>query len=744
MSDEAGATAALAQAVRPDKPEVTAPTMSTDQRPRPAGVAMGNAATIRAAPPPSTAVSPAAQAGGTHDGAAAAHKSDGDGDFSAGFGGGGGSGGGGAGRSWSPDPGVGQASPTPGGTSTGALALPAHGSSAVGASSSAPPQATGRPAFDQEFDDIRLFKARDWERALFDRSFTRHLWRGKIPLGDFGFIAVDVTGRLRAEAALLWGIGPGLIRRIRLSADRGAGRASGTAELFIPGYVGPQLILGGSLHAEASYLGALPLVKLEGGLVGMARASAVGALMVPVTLSYEAGAITLVTAAELGLGPYLAFDLDAWLAASLLGKERARRTWRLVDWRWGTAWRLGARLTLVYRDGKLQPIVVDFYAAPLPIEDILPPALSAAAQDQAVSDTAAALTASAEVPMLSEATVAAAKQAIATGAHAKALRIVVAELETTGVTDASKYTIKYDPTGHGDGLTETNYVRDPTSGRFMPKGPSVVSIYPAGFQSVSWLASTIMHEYQHVVHDQLPQTKEEMADQTGEYREGDETEAYLWEIEHSDETGVRVSEAAMRDLGRRLTSHYNALGKANPARQKQYRERYMRAMDVVRAVAALVAATPSSPAIGPFATTPDGEITVRKGPLAGRTIKYGDSRAKHTKVAEYPMATLKEAIRDPTRFSGMRRAFGEAFGAKDVPAAWGSQLGAEGRNGYEALIRHAVEDGTQGGTNFYAEANVEIGFDRDLPRGRRAVSKYAVYGLTAGGGGVAHIIPEDW
>src|SRR2546430_14624243 len=113
MSDEAGATAALAQAVRPDKPEVTAPTMSTDQRPRPAGVAMGNAATIRAAPPPSTAVSPAAQAGGTHDGAAAAHKSDGDGDFSAGFGGGGGSCGGG-GRPWrAPKPRVGPGGPSP-------------------------------------------------------------------------------------------------------------------------------------------------------------------------------------------------------------------------------------------------------------------------------------------------------------------------------------------------------------------------------------------------------------------------------------------------------------------------------------------------------------------------------------------------------------------------------------------------------------------------------------------------------
>jgi hypothetical protein len=614
----------------------------------------------------------------------------------------------------------------------------------------APPPAPGaaqaaRPRCDYCLDDITLFQGREWQCDLFDRRLTLDLWRGQIPLGKFGFIGVDVTGRLRAQATLLWGFGPGLIRDICLDVDLVPPRISGSAEVFIPAYVGPRLILGGSLHAEASYLGVLPLLGFEGGLVAAGRASAVGALLMPAIVRVDETGIVFTVAGELGLGAYLALDLDAWLAASAFGKELVRRTWHLLDWRWGVAWKLGVRLTIGYRNGEVVGPDLEFVSEPVQIEHILPPALSAAAQDDRVEAETTALTPAPEAPMLSEATVAAAKRAIAAGDRAEALRVVVAELESTGVMDASKYTISYDPTGDGDGLTNTRYRLDRATGHYLPRGPSKVTIHPGAFASVPWLVSSVMHEYQHVLQDQRELTPEQMEDRTGEYLEAAETEAYLWEIEHSDETGVRRNPAQLQDLGQRLRDHYRALGRANPTRQAQYRDRYERAMAIVHAATVLAPMIgPAPQRIGPLAPTPSGTITITKGPLAGKTIEYGDPRGKHTRVAQEAMATLKDAIRDPTKYRGIVREFGEAFGARDVPSNWGSQLGLSGLNGYRGLVQHAVENGTQSGSNFYAEANQEIGFDRDQPRGSRAVSKYAVYGLGADGSGLAHIIPEEW
>lgn len=452
-----------------------------------------------------------------------------------------------------------------------------------------------RPGCDIEFDPIQLFGEKSWQWPLFDRSWSRELWRGRLGLGSWGFIEFLVTGRLRAASILFAGIGPGMIRDICLGFDPVAMRGTGSAMLHIPGYIGPQLTLGGSLHGDASYLGVIPLLGAEGGLVGVGRASAVGALMAPIVVTIDPSGILLTASAELGFGPYLTFDLDAWLAASVLGEEVARKTWNLVNWRWGTAWKIGVRMTLGYQNGEILGPHFEWYFDSIPIEDILPPALSGAAQDQQTAAAAATLTPSTEVPMLDQATVDAIKAAMAAGNREEALRLTNDALVRGGHMDPSKYTINYDPALGIDGEVNTRYRCDPATDLCTPSGPSTMRIGPTAFQNISWLVSTVMHEYQHVVQHQRERRRADIPSESD--RAAFEVEAYLWEIEHSDETGERSRPADMRELGRRLTREYNDLGAADPARQATYRERYERAMEIVRD--ATTTATGASGGAGP-------------------------------------------------------------------------------------------------------------------------------------------------
>jgi hypothetical protein len=247
------------------------------------------------------------------------------------------------------------------------------------------------------FEDIQLFERREWEKSLFDRTGTSPIWSGEIPLGDYGYIAVDLTARWRANAAALAGLGPGMLRRIWVDADPGAERGEGHAELYLPADVGARVLLGGSVEGHTAYLDVVPLLTLEGGLAGAGTASVPGAIMVPVSVTYERGALGLVVNPKVGLGLLFTFNLDAWAAAALFGHELARKLWHVVDWRWGRAWQLGVRVKVEYKDGKLAPIEVDFQPpAPLPIEDILPEALSASAQATSLAQAEQALLSAAQ------------------------------------------------------------------------------------------------------------------------------------------------------------------------------------------------------------------------------------------------------------------------------------------------------------------------------------------------------------
>lgn len=164
-----------------------------------------------------------------------------------------------------------------------------------------------------------------------------------------------------------------------------------------------------------------------------------------------------------------------------------------------------------------------------------------------------------------------------------ALKVVVTDLVNAGRMNPALYTIKFvDRSDEGEGVTNTDYTKDPTSGNYEPDGPSEVEIYTPAFASVQWLVTTVMHEYQHVLQGQRSLTPVEYHDRTGEYLEADEVEAYLWELEHSDETGIATSPRQMRETFSRLKDHYDDLGRINRTRQAQYKDRYEAARDYVK------------------------------------------------------------------------------------------------------------------------------------------------------------------
>jgi hypothetical protein len=182
-------------------------------------------------------------------------------------------------------------------------------------------------------------------------------------------------------------------------------------------------------------------------------------------------------------------------------------------------------------------------------------------------------------PSLDEGTVFLANRHIRLGRFQDALHVVVSKLQAGGFIDGTLVTFTYvrETTPKNEGLTTTNYNRDPVTGLRAPRGPSQVELYDPAFVNVPWLFSSIMHEYVHVLQHQRNITPTEWSDPDTQDRR--EVEAYLWEIEHARGTGVMVSAQQMEEVGRRLTEHFNAL---SPPAQAAYRVRYDAAMTRVK------------------------------------------------------------------------------------------------------------------------------------------------------------------
>ncbi len=184
----------------------------------------------------------------------------------------------------------------------------------------------------------------------------------------------------------------------------------------------------------------------------------------------------------------------------------------------------------------------------------------------------------------------------------------------------------------GEGLTTTDYNLDSSTGLYVPSGRSKVEIYTPAFASASWLVSTIMHEYQHVLQHQKSLTGTELSDPTGEHNEAGEVDAYLWEIEHAIDTGMATDLPRLLDTWSRTRQHYAMLGNINPLRQAQYRQRYEAAETFMEDIQTSAPPLPSYQHVYHHGTDYDTAQTVYTSDIDARgDIDFGLGFYTHTK-----------------------------------------------------------------------------------------------------------------
>lgn len=246
--------------------------------------------------------------------------------------------------------------------------------------------------------------------------------------------------------------------------------------------------------------------------------------------------------------------------------------------------------------------------------------------------------ASREVPLISAATFRKATTLIKNKQYASALEIVMSDLIESGHVNPLLFDHRYIASMNaGVGFTRTNYRLDPATGDYLPNGPSRMEIYTPAFQSIQLLVSSIIHQYRHVLQQQQQREPEEFIpiDKGGrqeEVVEVHEVEAYLWEIEHADQTGLITRANDMEKRFQGLTNHYETLGRLNPQRQKEYSERYKKARQYVKDRQEVPPPMPSYSHIYHHGTDYDTVETLRTVDItATGRVDFGQGFYTHTK-----------------------------------------------------------------------------------------------------------------
>jgi hypothetical protein len=150
------------------------------------------------------------------------------------------------------------------------------------------------------------------------------------------------------------------------------------------------------------------------------------------------------------------------------------------------------------------------------------------------------------VPALTDLTVTRAEMMIKAGKKQEAIDIILGEIKASKmpmVDQLEGKTIKYDKNEPDIGGTYYNY--DPDTNKASKIG---IAIGEAAFSSVSWLYSTMSHEYQHAVQMFTDPKKWNEKEALSEFV------AWGWEIFHAHETGVINNPAKMKELGDGLKS----------------------------------------------------------------------------------------------------------------------------------------------------------------------------------------------
>jgi hypothetical protein len=244
-----------------------------------------------------------------------------------------------------------------------------------------------------------------------------------------------------------------------------------------------------------------------------------------------------------------------------------------------------------------------------------------------------------DVPMIETKTFNDVQRLMRSKRYADALDVLMKDLERNKHVDPAKFTIRFvNRTDKGEGLTNTKFHKNPATGKMDPSGPSRVTIYTPAFGSIQELVSTVMHEYQHVLQDQVPgQDPAKFIDEAhgghaGEELEVAETEAYLWEIENSDQTGLASRDRDMLDIARRLTDHYDGIGGFSRARQKIYEVRYNKAQQFVKDLVAPPPPMPGYSHVYHHGTNYDDVEKLRTVDIKGVSpVDFGGAFYTHTK-----------------------------------------------------------------------------------------------------------------
>lgn len=142
-------------------------------------------------------------------------------------------------------------------------------------------------------------------------------------------------------------------------------------------------------------------------------------------------------------------------------------------------------------------------------------------------------------------------------------------------------TMKFDST-----LKQEGEAQDPTRDSEGNAAPVKVLIGPPAFkQGVSWLYSTLLHEYTHVQQMQsfkanMPVTMRNMSSDPGQRNAG-EVEAYAFEITHATSTGLNTSPKLVAELWGRLC---NAFSFMMPFTKKRMEPIARKALDAAKKV----------------------------------------------------------------------------------------------------------------------------------------------------------------
>ena len=223
-----------------------------------------------------------------------------------------------------------------------------------------------------------------------------------------------------------------------------------------------------------------------------------------------------------------------------------------------------------------QLMVADFAHPPAFVQRQAP-----AAEAEAVDENAP----SPEAPGLTIGVVRQIEQHIRERNRREALNVLVEYLASTGEINLdllARRRMIYSPGLGGEGAaTPPGFRRDPATGELVSR-PTTVRIGPAAFRrGVSWLYSSVMHEYSHVLQFQQSGARDTMGQRSLDWLiERQEVEAYAMEIINSEQTGLNQHPRQMRETWRRLHhEHWRHLG---PRGRELLNELYVQAYHIAQ------------------------------------------------------------------------------------------------------------------------------------------------------------------